>query len=207
MTDTDRFSAPTGRTGAQWVEWLDAQGARDMAHHDIAALVLPEIAAGERTLGDGSPSSNPAWWAQSVTVHYEQAIGVRGVGQRCDGAWAASASKTLPGDMTVVRDRFADHMAAVFADRGGLHPDAGGTPVVADDEPKLSDTDKWRYWRCPMSDGSRIAVTAQTKAPGKDGAVKSTLAVNHDSLADEPARDRVKAWWKDTLGELAATMK
>ena len=46
-------------------------------------------------------------------------MGVRGVGQRCDGAWAASASKTLPGDMTVVRDRFADHMAAVFVDRGG----------------------------------------------------------------------------------------
>lgn len=58
-----------------------------------------------------------------------------------------------------------------------------------------------------MADGSRIAVTVQTKAPGKDGAVKSTLAVNHDALADEAARDRVKAWWKDVLADLATAMR
>lgn len=207
MTDTDRFSSPTGRTGAQWVEWLDGRGAREMAHADIAKLVLTEITAVARKLGDGSKSSNPEWWAQGVAVHYEQAIGRRNVGQRCDGAWSASASKTLPGDMDAVRGHFAAHMSGVFADRGGLHPDAGGDPVPADDEPGTSDTEKWRYWRCPMSDGSRIAVTVQTKPPGKDGAVKSTLAVNHDSLADEPARDRVKAWWKEVLAELAAEMK
>lgn len=207
MTDTDRFIAPTGRTGDEWVAWLDERGARDMGHAEIAKLLLPEITAADGELGDGSKSSNPAWWAQGVTVHYEQAIGRRAVGQRCDGAWSASASKTLPGDMDAVRDRFAEHMTGVFADRGGLHPGADGAPVVADDEPKQSDTDKWRYWRCPMADGPRIAVTVQTKAPGKDGAVKSTLAVNHDSLADEAARDRVKAWWKDVLADLAAAMK
>ena len=198
MTDTDRFSSPTGRTGAQWVEWLDGRGAREMAHADIATLVLAEITAAARKLGDGSKSSNPEWWAQGVAVHYEQAIGRRSVGQRCDGAWSASASKTLPGDMDAVRDRFAAHMSGVFAASVG---------VQAADEPGTSDTEKWRYWRCPMSDGSRIAVTVQTKAPGKDGAVKSTLAVNHDSLADEPARDRVKAWWKEVLADLAAEMK
>ena len=86
MTDTDRFSSPTGRTGAQWVEWLDGRGAREMAHADIATLVLAEITAAARKLGDGSKSSNPEWWAQGGAVHYEQAIGRRSVGQRCDGA-------------------------------------------------------------------------------------------------------------------------
>ena len=39
MTDTDRFIAPTGRTGDEWVAWLDERGARDMGHAEIAKLL------------------------------------------------------------------------------------------------------------------------------------------------------------------------
>ncbi|WP_295625066.1 hypothetical protein [uncultured Corynebacterium sp.] len=206
MTDTDRFSAPTGRSGDEWVVWLDDRGARDLPHPDIAALAVAEIRAADGTLGDGSTSSNPEWWAQGVAVHYERAIGRRAVGQRGDGAWSAAVSKTLPGDMDHVRDAFAVHVDAILADRGGLHPDADDDPVPAEGEPRTSDTDKWRYWRCPMADGSRVAVDVQTKKPGKDGAVKSTLAVNHDSLDDEASRDRVRIWWRGVLADLAAEM-
>ena len=50
---------------------LDGRGAREMAHADIAKLVLTEITAVARKLGDGSKSSNPEWWAQGVAVPIE----------------------------------------------------------------------------------------------------------------------------------------
>lgn len=112
----------------------------------------------------------------------------------------------MPGDMTAARDAFAAHIDGVLADRGGLHPDADGLPVPADADPTISDTDTWRYWRVPLADGSRVTVNVQTKAPGKDGAIKSTVAVNHDSLADEATRDRSRTFWRETLGAFAETL-
>lgn len=202
----DRFGRATGRDAAGWVAWLDERGARELPHPDIATLAAAEIRALRGPLEDGAKTSNPDWWAQHVTVHYEQHIGRRAVGQRCDGDWSASASKTVPGDMTAARDAFAAHIDGVLADRGGLHPDADGLPVPADADPTISDTDTWRYWRVPLADGSRVTVNVQTKAPGKDGAIKSTVAVNHDSLADEATRDRSRTFWRETLGAFAETL-
>lgn len=205
-TGRDRFGAATGRDAADWVAWLDERGGRGLPHGDLAKLAAAEIRALRGPLEDGAKSANPDWWAQHVAVHYERHIGRRAVGQRCDGDWSASASKTVPGDMTAARDDFAGFMAGVLADRGGLHPDADGLPVPANADATVSDTEKWRYWRVPLADGSRVTVNVQTKAPGKDGAVKSTLAVNHDSLADEAARDRSRTFWHAILAEFAATL-
>ena len=79
-----------------------------------------------------------------------------------------------------------------------------GVPPDVDVRPMLAGTELPQVQELTTND---LRALAEHKAPGKDGAVKSTLAVNHDSLADEPARDRVKAWWKEVLAELAAEMK
>jgi len=93
MSD-DAIQKKTGRTWAQWVDYLDAFGAKDKAHRDIATHV--------HSLGvDG-------WYAQSVTVGYERIRGLRERGQRRGGAWEASKSKTFAVPVEKLFDAFAN---------------------------------------------------------------------------------------------------
>lgn len=71
----------TGKTWDEWFALLDAWGAPDHTHAEIARHVheLHEI--------DG-------WWAQGVTVGYERARGLRQRHQRPDG-FSVNASKTV----------------------------------------------------------------------------------------------------------------
>ncbi len=71
----------TGKTWAEWLAILDAVGARQMAHPDIALYLSREQGV-------------PDWWCQMVTVGYEQARGLRAVHQKTDG-FTANASKTI----------------------------------------------------------------------------------------------------------------
>jgi hypothetical protein len=79
----------TGRTWAEWVELLDAFGAKDKPHRDIAQHVFEQ----------GNVSG---WWSQSVAVGYERIRGLRAIGQRRSGTWEASKSKTIGAPAAVV---------------------------------------------------------------------------------------------------------
>jgi hypothetical protein len=81
MSDA-RISAKTGRTWAQWVEALDGDGAAAMPHGRIATIVHDTYGA-------------PDWWAQTVTVGYERIKGLRERGQRRDGSYEATKSRTF----------------------------------------------------------------------------------------------------------------
>ncbi|HYI05201.1 MAG TPA: hypothetical protein VD858_09945, partial [Reyranella sp.] len=72
----------TGCTWARWVGALDALGAMTMPHGDIARLVHTKYKI------DG-------WWSQAVTVGYERIKGRRALGQRLDGTYEASKSRTF----------------------------------------------------------------------------------------------------------------
>jgi uncharacterized protein YndB with AHSA1/START domain len=72
------------RTGQPWSEWyarLEAWGARDRSHTEIARWL-----SGEQGV-DG-------WWSQELTVRYEMAIGRRETGQRPTG-YEVWVSKTM----------------------------------------------------------------------------------------------------------------
>lgn len=73
----------TGRTWAEWFEILDREGAREMPHKQIAALLHGKHGV------DG-------WWAQTVTVGYERDRGLRDKYQRSNGRYEANLSRTLP---------------------------------------------------------------------------------------------------------------
>ena len=74
----------TGRDWDEWMELLDGHGAREMSHKEIVAL-----AAGPGELSNG-------WWQQSVAVGYEQARGLRVVGQTSGADFQIGVQKTLP---------------------------------------------------------------------------------------------------------------
>ena len=81
---SEAVAAATGRTWDEWAEFLDGLGAQEMTHKDIVALV-----AGPGGLSNG-------WWQQSVTVGYEQARGLRVVGQTSTADFQIGVQKTIP---------------------------------------------------------------------------------------------------------------
>ena len=86
------------RTGKSWREWfalLDAWGAKQREHAEIAAWLNAEHGV-------------PGWWAQGVTVEYEKARGLRPVGGDRDGTLNAGASKTVAVPAERLFEAFAD---------------------------------------------------------------------------------------------------
>jgi len=163
------------KTGCKWERWvgaLDYLGAKDMSHRDIAALVSKKYKI------DG-------WWAQTVTVGYERIKGLRARGQRRDGTYEATKSRTFDVPVKTLFDAWAD--ASVR--RRWL--DGESVKVRTATAPKSM--------RLGWSDGSIIAIGFEAK-----GKSKSSVAVQHTKLPDKETADRLKQYWSDrldTLGE------
>ena len=73
----------TGRDWEEWVEFLDGLGGQEKSHKEIVALL-----AGPGGLSNG-------WWQQSVAVGYEQAKGLRVVGQSSTADFQIGVQRTL----------------------------------------------------------------------------------------------------------------
>ena len=89
LISDERLLEATGRTRKQWFKALDKAGAQDWDHKRIARWL-------------GGKHEVDGWWAQSVTVDYEYARGKRIHGQRADGSFETTASKSLrlpPGEI------------------------------------------------------------------------------------------------------------
>lgn len=74
----------TGRDWNAWLRFLDDLGAQELNHKGIVALI-----AGPGGLSNG-------WWQQSVAIGYEQARGLRVVGQTSAGGYQIGVQKTIP---------------------------------------------------------------------------------------------------------------
>lgn len=90
----EALAAKTGRTWAQWLAALDADGCRAMDHKSIARHVHDRYAVGD-------------WWAQMVTVGYERLAGLRARHQKSDG-FAANASRTIAADLASLYKAWSD---------------------------------------------------------------------------------------------------
>lgn len=174
----ERVVAATGRTRAEWFALLDDAGARAWDHGHIARWL-------------GGKHDVDGWWAQGVTVAYEQARGKRAPGQRSDGTFSASASKTL---RWTVEDVWP-HLAEEELRRGWL-----------DVELALRGLTEQRSVRLAADDGSRVNLYLRPVAPGKDGVAKCRLSVEHEGLRDAVAVAQTKDFWRAVLAELAGQL-
>jgi len=165
--------AATGRDWAEWRQTLDSLGAAQLSHKEIVELVSQQ--------GVGR------WWQQMVTVGYERLTGKRAAGQRCDGKFVANASRTVAGDKDTA---LAKWLAVV----DGLTEFDG---TFAESEPRQTQSEKWRYWRIDLEDGSKVSVVISDKAGGK-----AVVAVDHQRLADKVTGDRAKTFWKSLLAAM-----
>ncbi len=84
-------------SGKSWDEWfaiLDAWGAEEHTHTEIARHLHEEHEVS-------------GWWAQTVTVGYERGRGMRGVNQRTSGFYVG-VSKTVPVGVNMLFEEFTD---------------------------------------------------------------------------------------------------
>jgi hypothetical protein len=168
---TEAIESGTGRSWEDWLTWLEANGARELSHSEIACRVKDR-------------GNINGWWAQYVTVAYEQHIGRRVPGQDFKGEFQVSVTRTIPDDMD----------AAMAAWRKAAHGIAAFDGVAVARGPRVSATAKWRRWGVTLEDGTRVTASANQKAPNK-----STLAVMHEKLPAQPDVERWRAFWKSFL--------
>jgi hypothetical protein len=160
--------AATGRHPDVWFALLDAADAVGWTHPAIARWLQDEQGA-------------TGWWAQGITIRYEQARGLRVAGQRSDGTFAVSASKTVGGALDAV---YTAAVAAFSAEFGGEPTSSraeGARPVA-----------RWR-----MNDGSTVVATAES-APG--GRIR--VSAQHEKLPSPDSSDAAKARLQSALGRL-----
>lgn len=165
----------TGRDWRQWVEALDWHGAAKLPHREIAEIVSREFGV-------------PDWWSQTVTVGYERIKGLRARGQRRDGTYEASKSRTFDVPVT----RLFDAWAGTTVRKRWLN--ARGLTVRTATAPKTM--------RLGWEDGTIVVVGFLPK-----GKSRSAVAVQHTKLPDRAAADRLRRYWSerlDALGDLLA---
>ncbi len=156
----------TGHGWEHWLAELDTWGALDHTHRDIAAWLREERGVA-------------GWYAQSITVGFERARGLRAVGQRSGGIWVADASKTVAAPVERLYAAWEE-----LARREDLRLRTATAPRNA------------RY-DCG-DDGSRVIVGFEAAGPAK-----SRIGLSHERLADAAAVAERKAYWRERLAALA----
>ena len=157
-TSDEQIRRRTGRGWEEWFAMLDAWGAAERTHRDIARWVAEQ--QGVEPL---------AWNAQAIAGSYELARGLRAVGEKEDG-FAITASKTVGVEVQRLFDAFLEvPLRERWLPDGELSERTATKPKSA---------------RFDWGDGrTRINVTFLVKE-----ASKSTVALEHRRLADAGRR-------------------
>lgn len=177
----DSIERGTGKSWDDWLSFLEASGASQLEHAEIADLVARELTG---------TIENADWWAQSVTVAFEQAIGRRLPGQRSDGTFQVSVSRATALSMESLfeaRIAFAGRDERVLA-------------MVAD-EPRTSGTAKRINWRTRDVEGKAITVTSEPKKNGT-----ASLIVQLVGLPTVEANAAARSAWSDILERFVASL-
>jgi hypothetical protein len=168
--------ATTGRGWDEWFALLDQWGAVQRPHPEIARWLHQEHAV-------------PGWWAQGVTVAYEQARGLRAPGQRRDGRYEVNATKTVAVPVERLYEAFADP-----ALRERWLP--GAAFEVRTAQPGRSIRANW-------DDGStRLAVNFTAR-----GDAKSQVALAHQRVPDPGTADRLRVFWRERVAVLKQVLE
>jgi len=174
MSDAS-IKSKTGCNWERWVKTLDRWGADKKSHREIATMVSKTWKI------DG-------WWAQTVTVGYERIKGLRARGQRRDGTYEATKSRTFDVPVATLYDAWADKS---FRDRW-----------LASENVKVRTATAPKSIRLGLANGSILAVGFASK-----GKTKSSVAVSQNKLPDKETASRLKEYWSeqlDALGEVLA---
>ncbi|MFG2049998.1 hypothetical protein ACGFIW_21530 [Micromonospora sp. NPDC048935] len=172
----DLLRARTGRGWAEWFALLDAAAATEQTHTQIARHLVVEHEV-------------PGWWAQTITVGYEQARGLRAPGQRRGGGFEANASRTVAVP--------AARLFAAFTD------ETARTSWLPDVEVRVRTATAPRSFRADWAGGpTRIVVGIEAV-----GASKARVSILHEKLTGAEQAAELKAYWRERLAALKALLE
>ena len=189
----DAVAAATGRNWDEWTAFLDDLGAAEMTHKEIVAL----------TAGPGGLSSG--WWQQSVAVGYEQAKGLRVVGQTSGADFQIGVQKTLPVPPDVAwallaegpgRDIWLGSVDPLEFRKGQKYRTADGREgevrsCVPGERVRLT-------WSHPSL--ARTSTVQIYLAPAGD---RTSVRFHQERLSSLEERELMRSHWRQVLEELA----
>lgn len=170
MSD-EAVKAKTGCTWERWVGALDYAKAHTWPHRAIAEYVHEKYKV-------------PDWWAQMVTVGYERIRGLRDTGQRRDGAYEATKSKTFPVSTS--------RLYRAFSEKRTRARWLNGADVA------IRKATRNKSMRITWSDGSSVELWFTAKERSK-----AQVQVQHTKLPNKEAASRMKRYWEERLGALS----
>ncbi len=169
MSDAS-VKATTGCTWVRWVKALDRVQAHTWPHRRIAEYVHAKYKVA-------------GWWAQSVTVGYERIKGLRAIGQRRDGGFEATKSRT-----------FAVPLARLYRAWSDARTRARWLGAV---ELTIRTATRDKSMRITWPDKTSVALGFSGR-----GAAKSQVQIQHAKLPDKAATTRMKRYWEERLAAL-----
>jgi hypothetical protein len=165
----------TGLDRDAWFALLDASGAERRSHEEIARWI---------TAVHGVSS----WWAQTLTVEYEQARGRRPARSARDGRHAVSLTTTVEVPVERLFQAFVHEPL-----RRHWLPGAHLRPRKV--QPRQSVRFDW-------DDGATSVLVGFMAR----GTARSRVALLHDGLPHAAAALELKAWWRERLAALVALL-
>ncbi len=165
------------KTGCTWERWV---WALDRVH----AHTWPHRDIAEYVYEKYKTSG---WWAQMVTVGYERIKGLRAIGQRRDGGFEASKSKVFAAPVGKVYRAFRDSRTRARWLPGVKLEIRTATPN--------------KSMRITWPDRTSVALGFVRK-----GKAKTQVWIQHTSLPDRNAVERVKGFWTGRLDALQAVV-
>lgn len=171
----ERVVEATGRGWQAWFEVLDEWGAPTHTHTEIARWLREEHGV------DG-------WYAQSITVGYERARGLRAPGEHADG-FAITASRTIAVPV--------ERLFSTFEDQGLRERWLPGADL------RTRTATAPRSARYDWEDGSTRVIVGFEDL----GESKSRVSLSHERLPDAETADEMKSWWRERLTGLKAQLE
>jgi uncharacterized protein YndB with AHSA1/START domain len=170
-----KLAAATGGGWQHWLDLLDRWGARERKHGETVEHLI-------------SQHGVPGWWAQSITVGFERASGMRRKHQQ-RGGFTVYASRTIGVGIEDLYGAFVDddQRAEWLADGSMSHRSS---------QPAKTARFDWE------GGPTRVLVTFESK-----GQAKSTAYVVHERLPDADAAEAAKAAWKQRLSALKSMLE
>ncbi len=167
MSD-EAVEAKTGKTWSRWFKHLDAAGAKQMTHQEIVAHLRDK-------------HDVRSWWQQMVAVTYEQARGLRDVGEKPSG-YEISVSRTIAAPVSKAFKAWTDEKTR--------------KNWLANDFTVRKSTGN-KTLRITWTDNTDVVAAFYSK--GDD---KCQVVAQHSKLKDAKASAKMKKFWADALDRL-----
>jgi len=169
----DAVESKTGKNWTRWFKHLDAAGAKKMTHQEIVAHLRDK-------------HDVRSWWQQMVAVTYEQARGLREVGEK-PGGFEISVSRTIQAPVSKAFKAWSDEKTR----KQWLPLDLTVRKSTAN-----------KTLRITWSDDTDLVAAFYPKDKSK-----CQVVAQHSKLKDAKAGAKMKKFWAEALDRLKQSLE